>query len=85
MNIVIIALLIYSVNIPFGIWRAGQKKFSIKWFLAIHIPVPFVILLRYMGGFPFNWTSFLLFLSVFFTGQLTGKYIYVRYRNHRTS
>jgi hypothetical protein len=85
MKLLIIALLIFSINIPFGTWRESQKKFSLNWFLAIHIPVPFVILFRYLGGITFDWTSFLLFLSMFFTGQLTGKYVYIKYWKNRSS
>ena len=31
------------LNLPFGFWRSRVKKFSVPWFLAIHLPVPMII------------------------------------------
>ncbi len=38
------------LNLPFGYVRAGTKKFSLKWFLYIHLPIPFIFLLRRFAG-----------------------------------
>ena len=27
------------VNLPFGFWRAGIRKFSVSWFAAVHLPI----------------------------------------------
>ncbi len=35
-----------AVNIPFGSYRNLTRKFSIAWWLAIHLPIPFIIVLR---------------------------------------
>lgn len=35
-----------GLNIPFGSYRVLTKKFSVAWWLAIHLPIPFIILLR---------------------------------------
>ncbi|HDZ86222.1 MAG TPA: hypothetical protein ENH57_00850 [Actinobacteria bacterium] len=38
------------VNIPFGAWRETTRRFSVKWWLAIHISIPFIIIFRiYLG------------------------------------
>ncbi|MEK7773662.1 MAG: hypothetical protein AAB307_04890, partial [Deltaproteobacteria bacterium] len=37
-------------NIPFGYFRAGVKKLSFKWFLYIHLPIPFIFVLRNLAG-----------------------------------
>lgn len=34
------------LNVPCGIYRTTTEKFSIPWFLAIHAPIPFVVMLR---------------------------------------
>lgn len=44
LSLLLIAAL--TLNIPFGYWRQGLPKFSALWFLAVHMPVPLVILLR---------------------------------------
>ncbi len=72
MKIAIVALLVYIVNIPFGIWRAKQIKKSPKWFLAIHLPIPIVIFLRIYSGMGFQLWTYPVLVGAFFLGQLTG-------------
>ncbi len=72
----VIAILIFIMNIPFGIWRKLERRFSIKWFLAIHIPVALSVFMRYIYDMEFSWEYILLFVSVFIAGQYTGKLIY---------
>ena len=45
-----VAAAVFAVNVPFGWWRAGTRKFSRSWFLAVHAPVPLVVLLRIVSG-----------------------------------
>ncbi len=67
-----IAAFVLVLNIPFGYWRANVKKFSTQWFLAIHIPVPFIIALRLLSGIGFAWYTYLLLVGAFFLGQKLG-------------
>ena len=76
MNIVWVSIIILLLNIPFGYWRAGVKKFSLYWFLSIHIPVPIIIFLRYYSGVGFALYTYAVFIVVFFTGQKLGEYLY---------
>lgn len=46
LDIAIVAIVAFAVNVPLGIWREGLRKFSPGWFLAVHLSVPFVIALR---------------------------------------
>ena len=62
----------YAINLPLGYWRAGVRKFSPQWFLAVHAAVPVVIALRYALGLPFRWSMFPLFVAAYFGGQYTG-------------
>lgn len=71
--------LIFLVNLPFGYWRAGLKKFSAGWFVAIHAPVPLVVALRWGLGLPFSWDTLPLFVAAYFAGQFLGS----RLRNRR--
>jgi hypothetical protein len=34
------------INLPLGYLRAGARKFSLKWFVYIHLPVPLFAYLR---------------------------------------
>jgi hypothetical protein len=73
------ALATFALNLPFGFWRAGLRKFSPAWFVAIHAPVPLVIGLRLVLGLPFRWSALSLFVAAYFAGQFVGS----RWRAHR--
>jgi hypothetical protein len=62
----------FALNLPFGYWRAGVRKFSPQWFVAVHAAVPLVIALRYSLGLPFRWSMFPLFVAAYFGGQFAG-------------
>ena len=72
MNLWFVAALILLFNFPFGYWRANVKKFSLQWALAIHVPVPFVILLRFVSGIGFAFVTYPVLVGAFFTGQFIG-------------
>jgi len=51
MSIIELMILVFLINFPFGYWRFNTARFSRQWMMAIHIPVPFVIILRIFSGF----------------------------------
>jgi hypothetical protein len=67
-----IALGVALLNLPFGFWRAGTRKFTLPWFLAVHVPVPFVVALRLAAGIGFRLTTVPVLVAAFFTGQFCG-------------
>ncbi|MEN8138191.1 MAG: hypothetical protein ABFR62_07145 [Bacteroidota bacterium] len=75
LKLTIISILVFVINIPFGYWRANVRKFSLQWALAIHIPVPFIILLRIYSDIGFAWYTYLFLISAFFLGQRLGAYV----------
>jgi hypothetical protein len=68
----VLALAVLVMNLPFGFWRAGVKRFTRPWFVAVHAPVPFVILLRVVSGLGWHLASFPVVIGAFFTGQFLG-------------
>jgi hypothetical protein len=68
----IAAILIVLVNLPFGYWRAGLRKLSPRWFVAIHAPIPIAIGLRFALGIGFQPKVLPLFVLAYFTGQWLG-------------
>jgi hypothetical protein len=62
----------FIINVPFGYWRAGVRRFSPQWFVAVHAAVPMVIALRFALGLPFRWSMFPLFVAAYFGGQFAG-------------
>ncbi|OHB78052.1 MAG: hypothetical protein A2Z34_09365 [Planctomycetes bacterium RBG_16_59_8] len=67
-----LAAIVALLNLPFGYWRANVPTRSFQWFLAIHMPIPFVIALRLVGDVGFGWTTYPAFIGAFAVGQLLG-------------
>jgi len=83
-NLLLAALATFFVNLPFGFIRHGFKKFSFLWFLAIHVPIPFVVLFRYLFGLGFQLYTYPIMVIAFFSGQYAGKMIRI-YQEARKS
>lgn len=77
--IALATLAILVLNMPFGYWRAGLRKLSVAWFVAIHAPVPLVVALRWVLDLPFQWGTLPVFVAAYFSGQWLG----ARWRRHR--
>jgi len=71
-NLILISLIVFVITLPFGFWRGSVKKFSLQWFLAVHIPVPFIIALRFLSNIGFEWYTYPLIDGTFFLGQFLG-------------
>lgn len=65
-----IALFTLLINLPFGYMRQRARKFSLKWFLYIHIPIPLIVLIRISSGLDYKVIP--LFLAAAVTGQVVG-------------
>lgn len=63
-------LIVFIINLPFGHLRSKSTKFSRKWMMAVHVPIPFVFLLRIFSGF--NWTVIPLVVMSDIAGQIVG-------------
>jgi hypothetical protein len=72
MDLWTVAALVALLNLPFGYWRAGVDKFSRQWFLAVHLPVPFVIALRMLSGLGFHLATLPIMIGAYFVGQFLG-------------
>ncbi len=70
MSISELMLIVFLINLPFGYWRCSAARFSKKWMMAVHIPVPFIFLLRILSGF--GWTVIPLLLLSDVAGQFAG-------------
>ena len=79
-NLWLSAVFVLVLNLPFGFWRASAEKFKLPWFMAIHLPVPVIIILRYATGIGWSFVTFLIFIGAFFAGQFLGSQIYLRLR-----
>ena len=70
----LIALVVSSMtivlNVPMGYWRNAVRKYSVQWFLAIHLAVPLIFLMRIKAGLGFIYIPGLIVSAVL--GQLIG-------------
>lgn len=80
--LLLVATAILALNLPFGYWRAGVRKFSPQWFVAVHAPVPLAIGLRFAVGLGFRLVTLPLFVAAFFTGQFLGGRIRRHWTDH---
>ena len=46
-RIIVVLAIVVLVTLPFGFYRAYTRKLSLRWFLAIHVPVVLVFLARF--------------------------------------
>lgn len=72
-NAVLVAVLFsltVLINLPFGYFRRRSKRFSFKWFLYIHIPIPFILLARVLSQLDFRYIP--LFILAAVIGQFWG-------------
>jgi hypothetical protein len=72
MKLVFISAVVLLLNLPFGYWRAGARRFSLRWFFAIHVPVLLVIGLRLVSGIGWQMVTFPILIGAFFGGQFLG-------------
>lgn len=69
-RIIAVLAAVVLVTLPFGFYRAYTRKLSLRWFLAIHIPVVLVFLARVEAHLSY---AFIPFTCVTFaTAQILG-------------
>ncbi|MDD2365424.1 MAG: hypothetical protein PHN84_04605 [Desulfuromonadaceae bacterium] len=75
-GLVVFALI---VSIPCGYIRQNYPKYSFMWFLLIHLPIPFIVLVRIKSGV--SWHIIPLTLAGSVAGQIFGAAVSRRRRN----
>jgi accessory gene regulator protein AgrB len=58
------------INLTFGFLRNKTRKFSLKWFLSIHLPIPLIFLARVSSHLDFRYIP--VFVVAALTGQIVG-------------
>jgi len=68
--VVSLITLAFLISVPCGYLRQKYEKYSFMWFLLIHIPIPFIVMLRL--GFGLNWHVIPLSVGGSIAGQIMG-------------
>ncbi len=58
------------INLLFGYLRNRTKKFSLKWFLCIHLPIPLIFFARVSSNLGFQYVP--IFVVAALAGQIIG-------------
>jgi hypothetical protein len=66
-----------TMNLPLGFMREGTRKFSVRWFVYVHLSIPFIIALRIHYGI--SWRVIPLTIACAVAGQLLGGRLRRRY------
>ncbi len=69
-TIVGLIVLAFVVSVPCGYLRQNYKKYSFMWFLLIHLPIPFIVMLRVKAGLDLRFIPLTVCGSV--AGQIFG-------------
>jgi len=69
-RIFILVVSAFIMNVPLGYLRQATRKFSFKWFLYIHLSIPFIILIRLSLGISYWYIPFSIGSAV--GGQVIG-------------
>ena len=81
MRIAVVLVIVLFVTLPFGFYRAYTRKLTLRWFLAIHVPVVFVFLTRYEAHLSYWYIPFTC--TAFATAQIVGSRIGRWWRGRR--
>jgi len=76
-RVLILVASAFAMNLPLGYLREPCRKFSFKWFLYIHLSIPFIILIRLGMHISYWFIPFSIGSAV--AGQIAGS----RYRRAR--
>ncbi len=69
-RVIILTSAAFVMNLPLGYLRQGARKLSFKWFLYVHLSIPFIIALRMGMGISYWYIPFSLGSAV--AGQVAG-------------
>jgi hypothetical protein len=68
----------FLANLPLGYMRESSRKYSLPWFIYIHMSIPFILTMRI--SYEFGWEAVPFTLACAVTGQLLGGRIRRRQR-----
>jgi hypothetical protein len=69
-TVILIALLAFLINIPFGYLRNKTQKFSARWFLYVHLSIPLIIAARLLSHTDYRYIPIFILAAV--AGQILG-------------
>jgi hypothetical protein len=68
--VLILSAFTMLINLPFGYFRAKSKRYSLRWFLYIHLPIPIIFIARTISHIELKYIPFFAFAAI--AGQILG-------------
>lgn len=78
MDIAILIIITFVLNIPAGYYRENFKRMSIPWLLILHAPIPLIILLRNLFGYGGYGKEQLGIIAILVTTAIIAQFIGAR-------
>ena len=69
-SLLLLLVFAFAVNLPLGYLREGSPRFSVRWFVYIHLSIPFLVALRIAYGFGWEVVPYSIACAVL--GQILG-------------
>ncbi len=70
LNLANLFFIAFLVNVPLGYLRESATRYSFRWFLFIHLSIPFILLARL--GYGFSWQIVPFTIASAIAGQILG-------------
>lgn len=68
--VVFLCIITLLVNLPFGFARSKTRRYSFRWFLYVHMPIPLIFIIRNLSHIELKYIP--AFVIAAFAGQLIG-------------
>lgn len=68
--VLLIMLLAFAVNIPLGYLRSRSRRYSVRWYVYVHLSIPIIVLARILSQTEYKYIP--LFLLSAAAGQYLG-------------
>jgi hypothetical protein len=68
-SILLLFVLTLLINLPFGFGRAKSKRYSFRWFLCIHLPIPVIFVMRTLSHVEMK------YIPIFAVAAVLGQFI----------
>jgi len=69
-SVLILFVFTFLLNLPFGYARGKSKRYSLRWFLYIHVPIPIIFIARTISYIEFKYIPLLALAAII--GQIVG-------------
>jgi hypothetical protein len=69
-DLAVLLIFAFLINLPLGFFRESATRYSLRWFIYIHLSIPFILILRLREGF--SWKVIPLTIACAVIGQVFG-------------